>query len=877
MVLAAFCLLPTTLFAQSTEGSDFWVTFLQADKDNNNPRYLMLCMSAREDCQVTITNPHSNYNKTVNVTAGQMYTETLYEGQSDPKSRYNDTVICYSYNSEMIDTSAVHVIVEEGKKISLFAANYKTATFDATNVLPTSSLMDQYIIQTATPCDHEGDTKSQGSHFGIIATEDNTVVEYTLTAATSRHSAGETVRTDTLMRGEVWYVWTGMGAGHNKDLSGTTVKALNGKKIAVFQGNPHTNLPYYGDFELEYGDIRERDHVVSQAMPIQYWGTTFAITGSKDRKLDVVRVMAQMDSTVVRINGDSVYTFDFATNPKHYFEFQIGEDGVVGGENKKEKTRPTPLVVDSSCLLETSCPCATHLFITSRGWDGERKENHGDPAMIWINPIEQKIDQITFTTFDSKNTSKQDPAHYVNIVTTADNVEYITLDNDNISGEFSDVAGSDGQYKFARLYLGDTEKSYTLKGDPTKGFIAHVYGYTANESYGYSAGGLTKDLTAFITINGVIYRADADNKPICGDDTVHFAAELNYEYDSIYWAFGDSKDTITFPGTDSLPHFYENAGTYKGAYALIYRHLGEDDGCTNFSAYDSIAFIVNVGSYKVDIDTVTLPYCSKKGDPVQLTVYLNNPAGVSLTGENVEFTFDTVSKAAGFDESTILYEGDTILYIPIPANADEGVQYGLNLYIGSECPNATLDKDLTFSLKFSKTVLEQRYKNVLGLAKDSFPNKTLSDFVWYRDDEIIPNQITSVLHLDQEDLIGEYKVCYTIHEEGKPDYSDCTCPVRFESNSDIYNFGEDSTNLIISATYSPRGKKVFVNAQWGEKTKFEDCYAEWLDVSGRVWQEKKFNIPDGGCTIDTPAERGFYILRVKTDGGSRSFKMFIND
>ncbi len=879
LVLAAFCMLPSTLFAQSTEGTDFWVTFLQADKDNNNPRFLMLCMSAREDCQVTIENPHTKYKKTLNVKAGQMSTDTLYASSSDPKNRtYNDTVICYSFNSEKIDTSAVHVTVADGKKISLFAANYKTATFDATNVLPTSSLMDQYVIQTATPCDHEGDNKSQGSHFGIIATEDNTVVEYTLTAATAKHSAGETVRTDTLKQGQVWYVWTGMGAGHNKDLSGTEVRALNGKKIAVFQGNPHTNLPYYGDFGLEYSDIRERDHVVSQAMPIQYWGKTFAITASKNRKLDVVRVMAMLDSTVVRINGDSVYTFDFATNPKHYFEFQIGEDGVVGGESKKEKTRPTPLAVGTSCLLETTCPCATHLFITSRGWDGSRKDNHGDPAMIWINPIEQQIDQITFTTFDSKNTSKQDPAHYVNIVTTADNADNITLDGVNQSAEFEFVAGSNNQYKFARIYLGDTEKSYTLKGDPEKGFIAHVYGYTANESYGYSAGGRTNDLTAFIIINGEIYKPNSESKPICGDDTIHFGAELNYEYDSIYWYFDDGKDTITFPGTDSLPHFYELAGVYKGAYALIYRHMGDDDGCINFAAYDSIHFVVNVGNYKIDIDTVTLPYCSKKGDPVNLTVYLYNPAGVSLTSDSVKITFDAISKAAGFDESTIQDQGDTILYIPVPAKADGGVEYGFHLHIGSECPNSGLDKDFNFVIEYDVPLLEQRYDNVLGLRKDSFPDtQELVDLVWYHDGVAVPGQQSTILYLDENNPqnSGEYHVCYTIKEAGKEDKHKCTCPIQFTASGKTHGFAPDTTSLSITASYIVDGQKVFVNADWEGKTDIE-CYAQWITSSGNAYQGLKFDIPDGGCTIPVPAENGFYILRVVTDGSKRSFKFIIN-
>ena len=84
-----------------------------------------------------------------------------------------------------------------------------------------------------------------------------------------------------------------------------------------------------------------------------------------------------------------------------------------------------------------------------------------------------------------------------------------------------------------------------------------------------------------------------------------------------------------------------------------------------------------------------------------------------------------------------------------------------------------------------------------------------------------------------------------------------------------------SEELSITATYSYiHGDKIFVNADYNGKTDIE-CYAQWINASGKVYKDMKFNIPDGGCTIDTPNEPGLYLLRVCTDGKNRSFKFII--
>lgn len=866
---------------QSTEGDDFWVTFLQADQKtsksgeigNYNKLYLQLSISAREDCEVTIENPFTDYTETVQVSAGVVKLVPLYEGHPVTTNARSEMAtsgkVCYAVNNETVDTCALHVKVKDGKKISLFAANYKKATFDATNVLPTSSLLKEYMIQSYTPSDHDGN--GQGTHFAVIATENNTQVVYRPTVLTPKNSGyrtylnnkdnpwsdpdqlaldsikwagfviGEHTDTVVLQKGQVYYVWTGDGEGEDYDLSGTYVKA--DKPIAVFQGSPHTNIPY---------EVEQRDHIVSQAMPIQYWGNTFALTASKSRPSDIIRIMALNDETVVRINGDSVYTFDFSTNPKHYWEVEIGAQG------KYAK--------DGSCMLTTSCPCAVHLFIVSQKYHGDNK---GDPAMLWINPIEQQIDQVTFNTYASRNGTT---SHYVNIVT--DQPELITLGDTAITADFQPVSGS-GTYYYAQKSLGSATASHTLKSNGS-GFIAHVYGFTNNESYGYSAGGATKPLTQQITITDgdttYVFTPDSENK-LCGMDTIKFACHPDYDYEKIEWYFGDGQSDLT--NTDSVPHFYPISGNYE-AQVLIYRY--STNLCAGQSAVDTIPITVTIGRQTFSIDTMEVP-CPKPGETMTERIgyiYYSNPGHVDLTGDNVTIEFDDAAKAAGFDDDKLLIE-DGYFQITIPKDASQEGNYGIHIKIDSKCGAA--DTILHFPLPFSNDVIVQRYNSVLGL-DTTVAKYNLSDFQWFRtsDSTAIAGQVSSNLNFydlpASEFGDDSYYVCFTMNKGKDGEVTNCACAKTF-GQGDKPDFGNDSTNLTITATYTLKGNVVFVNADWKGKTDVT-CYAQWITTSGKVYNDLKFDLPDGGCTIPVPADNGLYLLRVRTDDKSRSFKFIIN-
>ena len=487
------------------------------------------------------------------------------------------------------------------------------------------------------------------------------------------------------LRKELW----NRGLRYRKNVKSVYGKpdiAFIGKKIAVFQGCPHTNIPY---------QTKERDHIFSQAMPTKYWGNTFVLSTSAGRHVDFIRILALNDGTEVRINGTVVHTFDFTKDTKKYWECKIGEQG----EYAK----------DGSCVITTSCPCATHLFMASKKADNVED---GDPAMIWVNPIEQQIDQVTFATYASKNGTT---SHYVNVVT--DQPDLMTLDSLSIAANFKPVSGSN-RYYYAQISLGNAAATHTLKSNGSN-FIAHVYGFTKNESYGYSAGGATKPLTQYITINGQIFSADTENN-LCGEDTVHFACHPDYEYEKIEWYFGDGKSDLT--NKDSVPHYYEKSGVYS-AYVLIYRN--SSNLCVGQSAVDSIPIKVTIGRYVFSIDGIEIP-CPEDGKEYVGKVFYTNEGNVNLHGDNVTIEFDDAALAAGFKNEQLVIT-DEYFKITIPKTAKPETTYGIHLVIKSDCGGA--DTTMNFMINYDNDVITQRYDNVLGLLASSFEGKELSDFI----------------------------------------------------------------------------------------------------------------------------------------------------
>ena len=504
--------LPDSLGSPSSVGKVFWLSYLH---NHFRPPTLTLLLSAEQACSGTVSNPLTGWSTAFTVAAHSVSTVQVPLEQAYP---------------ENVDEIAnFGILVTADDSISVYAANYNSNSFDVTNVLPVNALADEYLLQTYTPM--------MNAEFVVVATEDNTVVEITPSKALEGgHSANHTFSI-MLQQGQT-YLGKSRFGGTLGDLSGTVIKALYNKPIAVFNGNVCAMVPSTNSYT---------DHLVEQAVGVNYWGRSFAITSTESQNFDVVRVTALRDNTEIRKNGVLM-----ATIQAH----QTWEHQLSGAEG--------------SCYLETSKPAGVYLYIAGAVLGNPQEMS--DPSMIWIPPTEQKLNDLTFATFNSPGISN----HYVNIVVPAESVNDVTLDGVSIGGQFSQLSGS-SEFAFLRKQIANG--THTLHCDG--GFIAHCYGLGFHESYGYAAGYKAVPLTEQLLVNGILNTDLPLDTKFCPYEPISFEVNTNYQCDSVIWNFGDGSP---MGNGMALVHSFDTAGTYT-VMATLYITSDETVFCTNLYAH----------------------------------------------------------------------------------------------------------------------------------------------------------------------------------------------------------------------------------------------------------------------------------------------------
>ena len=298
----AFCacilfvvVLPIASFSQTptTQGKDFWLTFLHNSNYKQASNYMhsesgystkdaeiTILISAKNACQCTISNPHHNQQKIVSVYPG-VVTQFLVK-----RNEFN----AYNSISDFSNAKYTGLHITSTDTVSVYASNFHEYSYDVTNVLPTEALQDEYLIQTY------GGSSIGENEFVVMALEDYTSFTVKTTAVCNYVNSSNYLRanqeyTFTLNRGECRTFVTREGA---YDLSGTYIKAADCKKLAVFVGNTHTNVP---------SSVSAADHLFEQAIPVNYWGKKYVVTSSKYRKYDRYRITSLENGCSVNVNG----------------------------------------------------------------------------------------------------------------------------------------------------------------------------------------------------------------------------------------------------------------------------------------------------------------------------------------------------------------------------------------------------------------------------------------------------------------------------------------------------------------------------------------------------------------------------------------------
>lgn len=464
-------------------------------------------ISAKRDCTGTVSNPLSGWSQSFSVSANSITTVEIPEEQG----YHNRT------QHELIYEKGIKVTASD--TVSVYCTNIAYVSFDASFVLPVEGLGDEYIIQCgeqSRPGHNPYVWNNETTAFIIVATENNTEVDITPTVNTlGGHRANQTF-TVTLHAGETYHVRSERLTGNPIDLSGTRIRARNCKRIAVFNGNTITCVP--SDAGNGY------DHVFEQAMPLRSWGRNFIVTSSKNRTRDFVKVTSSADDNIVTKNGETLDTL--MAGQSYYFPM---------------------LESEGSCYLQTTQPSAVYLYQASHD------ATQGDPSMVWIAPVEQRISDVTFSTFDHPDINIV--THSVNIIVHTKDSANVRLDGQQVTpSAFIRVNGNE-EYSYARLDISHGVHRITCEN----GFNAHVYGFGDAKGYAYLVGSIAADLSTAILIDGETVQ-QYDTISSCSLNPITFGAEINYQNYELEWDFGDG----TPPSHDiTTTHSFVDYGLYE--------------------------------------------------------------------------------------------------------------------------------------------------------------------------------------------------------------------------------------------------------------------------------------------------------------------------
>ena len=532
--------IPSVAVAQtpSTQGTQFWLSFMRNGYRNSNSsnNKLILIASAKRACIVTVSNPNQNWQQSFSVADHDVSTFVV------PDSR--------GYNDQRSGISNKGLYVTSTDTISLYIANEAENSYDAANVLPIEALGCQYMIQSNKSIgEQNGHYGENRASFLVVATEDDTRVQITPTCRTyDSHAAGDPYEV-VLNRGECYHVINqnaGASSNHDGDFSGAWVTSVEDKPIAVFNGNCITSVP--GGLSEGY------DHVFEQAMAVDHWGKRFVVTSIYPAYTslleDLVKVTALLDNTTVTRDG----TVLCRLNAGQSYTFMMNLSAVP------------------SAFLEADNPIAVYVYNHSHQSSGIV---YGDPSMVWISPVEQTIYEVTFSTFQAAKVEK----HFVNVVCYTEHVAELTLDGTSVANSFSPVVSAP-EFSFARIQVSQGAHILHCPG----GFVAHVYGMGENEGYAYTVGSSAKILTKQLYVNDVLSSDYPEGYETCKNETVGFRVETNYEFDHVAWDFGDQ----TTDNGAEVTHRYALSGDFD-VTAVVWRDI---EGTVQ--AFDTLTTTIHV-------------------------------------------------------------------------------------------------------------------------------------------------------------------------------------------------------------------------------------------------------------------------------------------
>ncbi|MTB51538.1 gliding motility-associated C-terminal domain-containing protein [Lewinella sp. W8] len=388
------------LFGQSSEGTDFWFTFLQ-HRDAMQARMVAM-VSAREATTGTLSVPGLGFSEDFTLAANSVALINLPPGAE-------------SIGSEVVTRNAAHLT--SSGTVSLYIHQYFGLRSEASIVLPSPALGRDYYLMTYVGY-QDGD-RIFPSEFAVVAREDDTRIEIiNATADTENGHRSGSSWTVTLNRGEVYQVRAQKAQG---DFTGTRIRG--DKPFALFGGNAWTQVP---------GTCGYRDNLLEQMYPMESWGTEVAAVPSAQVNGNLYRILAGTDGTVIRIDGrfPRAYWLDAG----EFAEFEYS-DGFIATSNY-------PILV---AQFNKGTQCSAH--------------DLGDPSMVLLNSVRQTLDTITVYNSGFEAITE----NYINVILQAGDELNTRIDGRDLPGPFT-ALGAEGRFVYTQLRVEEGSHTITSSG-----------------------------------------------------------------------------------------------------------------------------------------------------------------------------------------------------------------------------------------------------------------------------------------------------------------------------------------------------------------------------------------------------------------------------
>ncbi len=570
----------------STEGKDFWVGYMTSWNPSNNV-ILELYISADDTTRGTVTMPQQSLFNAIEFEVFPNVTKKIIVS----------TNLAMASGSGQIENKGVHI--ETDKNVSVYAMNKRRYSADMTVVLPTYSLGNNYFVLSHWEDGNRNNNANSDSEFLIVGITDNTEIEITPTFTTLNGNPANIPFRVTLQKGQIYQLRA------KGDLTGSQIVATNNSdcmNFSVFSGNMYTQV---GECNVNNG----HDHLYAQMYPTNTLGTEFIVVPLENRiGGDIIKFLATQDNTIVKANGQ---------------EYLLNS-----GEFKK--------ILSASVLnVVSDKPIAIGQYSRTMSCDGTL----GDPFLIPISPNEQMLKKITFNAPSVSSISK----YSLTIVAARTEFESITLDGIPIADQF-ELVEQNNKYVYAKINVNGG--NHTIRSNDN-GFIAYVYGFGGNESFGYVTGASLGNLNIDLIINDMNTNSPTDS--LCLGSEISFQPVADTIFTIFTYDFGDGSTLITNQDT-AVYHTYD----FPGDYLVSLKASTGGNDCSNGSEEISIKPISVVepvtnifGPRSICPNTTDVEYLIEESNPNSNEWFVNGGNFVSQSNTNAFVDWGETNRQSG--------------------------------------------------------------------------------------------------------------------------------------------------------------------------------------------------------------------------------------